>query len=190
MSIKTGMLLPAAFILATAGSGCGGMAGRAAAPPISLADGMITLAAPRGLEATVQSRRPGSLSETVAFRGPARRRGDFNECAVSSAPLDPETRNGLSLDAVVAGVARDRHAAYEATDGLHDVSISAPVSGRAGDPHVVRSSFTIDYTLRTVERFWGLASAGGDFLITQRCQTGGSAEELGAIVEATSPITD
>jgi hypothetical protein len=188
LTIGTGML-PAMLILAIAGAGCSGLAGASGAP-VSLAEGLIIMPAPRGFEATVEARRPGSLTDTVSFRGPARRRGDFNQCSVSSVRIEPATRNALSLAAFVAGVARERHAAYRSTDGLHDVSISEPASSQTTDPWVVRSSFTIDYTLRTVERFWGVPSAAGDFLITQHCQTGGSAEELAAIVEATRPIAD
>lgn len=183
-------MLPAAIALTVAGAGCSGLAGRADPTPLSLSGGAVTMMTPRGFDAAVQPRRAGSQTEVVEFRGSARRRGSFNTCSVSSAPVSPEARNGEPLRAFVAGLARDRLAVQQATAGLHDVLLVEPGSGQASDPYVVHWSFTIDYTLSTAERFWGIPSPQGDFLITQSCHTGGSAEELADILKATSPITD
>lgn len=184
------VVLPAAIALTLAGAGCSGLAGRADPTPLSLSGGAVTMTPPRGFEVAVQPQRVGSQTEVVEFRGSARRRGSFNNCSVSSVRVSPEARNGLGLGAFVAGVARDRLAVQQATAGLHDVSLVEPLPGQASDPYVVHWSFTIDYRLRTAERFWGMPSAQGDFLITQSCHTGGPAEELADILKATSPIAD
>ncbi|MDI1325274.1 MAG: hypothetical protein PSV23_00540 [Brevundimonas sp.] len=176
-----------AVVLAVAGPGCQSMGG-AAIQPVSLAGGVVTITPPGGFETTVQPPRPGATSQTVTFRGPAWRRGNFNNCTVRSVRIEPADLNDESLGEFVASAARKRHAVHQSTDGLHDVSLGEPVPGRANDPYVVRSSFTIDYTLRTSERYWGVRSAAGDFVIIQNCGTGGSPEELAAIEDATRPL--
>ena len=175
-----------AVAMAVAATGCQSVAG-AAAEPVSLADGLVTLAPPRGFETTIQPPQAGSTSRSVTFRGPARRRGNFNNCTVRAVAVAPG-ENGRPVGELAAAAARRLHADNQTTDGLHDLSLNEPAPDRANGPWVVRSSFTIDYTLRMSERYWGVSSAGRDYLIVQRCGTGGSAEELAAIEELTRPL--
>jgi hypothetical protein len=169
------MRAPAAALAALTLAACASTG--APAEVVSFAGGAVTVPVARGFEVTQRS-SAGEAVESLTLRRPSPVRGSFEECTVEvrRAPA------GVPASQVAAAAAVHRHRALIRTEGLTGVSIAEGVV-----PRVVTSDFTLEHTLRTRERYWGLSHPGGAWLVRQSCQTVGSADDLLALEAAAAP---